>query len=74
MSDVEDPELYAAQPIWQWQQTDMGKWVMEHAEGPTFSIHNDPMTYGHRVTVYGLLNDKDHTYFMLKYGHNKSNR
>ena len=74
MGDVEDPVLYAAQPLWEWQQTEKGKWVMEHAKDPTYNILNDPTTYGHRVTVHGLLTDKDYTYFMLKYGCNKVNR
>ena len=31
LSDVEDPDLYAAQPMWEWQQSEQGKFVMEHA-------------------------------------------
>ena len=29
MGDVEDPDLMVAQSIWEWQQTDAGKWIME---------------------------------------------
>ena len=25
LGDVEDPDIYAAQPIWEWQQTEKGK-------------------------------------------------
>ena len=32
MGDVEDPDLYAAQPLWDWQNSEAGAWVMEHAE------------------------------------------
>ena len=46
LSDVEDPELYAAQPIWEWQQTETGKWVMEHAvEAPVWRRHVDYSRY-----------------------------
>ena len=31
LSDVDDPDLLAAEPIWNWQQSDSGKWVMENA-------------------------------------------
>ena len=31
MGDVEDPDLYAAQPLWEWQESEMGAWVMKHA-------------------------------------------
>jgi hypothetical protein len=69
MGDVDDPYLYAAFPIHEWQQTEHGKWVMEHAtEPPTFTCDPDLSTYGYRVTVSGHLTDKDYTYFMLKWG------
>ena len=69
MGDVEDPYLYAAFPLHDWQQTEMGKWVMEHAiEEPVFFCDPDPSTLGYRVTIHGNLNEKDQTYFMLKWG------
>jgi hypothetical protein len=27
LSDVDDVDLYAAEPIYNWQQTEVGKWV-----------------------------------------------
>ena len=27
MGDVEDPDLYVADPIWKWQQTEEGQWI-----------------------------------------------
>jgi hypothetical protein len=36
MGDVEDPDLYAAQPLYEWQQSEQGKWIMEHAVEPPF--------------------------------------
>jgi len=42
MGDVEDPYLYAAFPISEWQQTEHGRWVMENVVGePTFHITPD---------------------------------
>jgi hypothetical protein len=68
LGDCEDPEIYAAHPIWEWQQTEAGKWVMEHAiETPSFRITSDPLTYGYRVDVYGKLEGSDLTYFKLKW-------
>ena len=29
MGDVEDPEIYVAGPLFDWQQTEKGKWIME---------------------------------------------
>jgi hypothetical protein len=31
IADCEDPEIYAAAPIVEWQHTDEGAWVMKHA-------------------------------------------
>jgi len=69
MGDVEDPYLYAAFPISDWQKTEHGAWVMEHAIGePTFYCNPDPSTYGFRVDIIGELEERDATYFKLKWG------
>lgn len=69
LGDCDDPEIYAAQPIWEWQQSDQGRWVMEHAvETPSFRIDHDHMTMGFRVSIYGKLEGADLTYFNLKWG------
>ena len=69
MGDVDDPELYAAQPIWEWQQTDMGKWVMEKSvQVPMWHRHFDIMSYGHTYAITGYLKDEDYTYWCLKWG------
>jgi len=68
MSDVDDPYLYAAFPISEWQKTEHGQWVMEHAVGqPTFYCNADPHTYGFRVEVVGDLTEHDLTYFKLRW-------
>lgn len=70
MGDVEDPYLYAAFPIGEWQKTEHGEWVMSHAVGqPTFWCDPDPDTYGYRVAIRGELEEQDYTYFQLRWGH-----
>jgi len=66
MGDVEDPELYAAEPIHQWQQTEQGKWCMENAKDVTYHIKPNPHTYGHEITITGELSGKHATYYALK--------
>jgi hypothetical protein len=69
MGDVDDPYLYAAFPIAEWQKTEHGKWVMEHAIGEsTFYCRADPNTYGFRVDIIGELEEKDITYLKLRWG------
>ena len=68
MGDVEDPYLYAAFPISEWQQTEMGKWIMDNVEGQaSFHISPDPVQYGYRVVITGNLNPRAETFFRLKY-------
>jgi hypothetical protein len=67
MGDVEDPEIYAAQPIWEWQQTEQGQWAMQHCNDATFHIDTNFATMGYRIVITGTLSPEDETYFTLKY-------
>jgi len=68
MGDVEDPEIYAAQPIWEWQQTEQGQWVLAHCSDPKYVVEHDNMSWGYRVRLYGEVDDTDATFFQLKWG------
>jgi hypothetical protein len=69
MGDVDDVEIYAAAPIWDWQQTDAGKWVMENAIEPPYWTHgNDFTRYSNDITIVAKFTAKDYTYWKLKYG------
>ena len=69
MGDVEDPDLYAADPIYKWQQTEAGKWIMEHAvEKPSWHRMHDTLNYGYRYQIRASLRPKDATWFLLKWG------
>jgi hypothetical protein len=73
MGDVDDPYLYAAFPIGEWQKTEKGQWVMEHAIGEsTYWCRADPNSWGFRVIIEGELSAVDCTYFELKWGHAKT--
>ena len=68
MGDVEDPDLFVGQPIWEWQQTEQGKWIMENSN-PTPSWHRqvDYTTYGHLYQIRAYLTHKQLTFWKLKY-------
>ena len=66
MGDVEDPTLYAAQPIYDWQQTEKGKWVMKNGLDPTFHVHPDIMNYGHIIAIVAHISPKRWTEFVLR--------
>ena len=72
MGDVEDPDLYAAEPLYQWQQSEAGAWVMEHAvEKPFWVRQPDLGSYGYRFYVVARLKEADQTYFKLKWSNIK---
>lgn len=68
MADVEDPDLMVADPIWQWQQTEAGKWVMEHSvETPMWHREADPMTFGYKYAISAFFTEQDLVLWKLKY-------
>ena len=67
LGDVEDPEVYAASPIYEWQQTEAGKWVMEHSIDPTFHIFTDAVTYGYVISITAHITPKRWTEFCLRW-------
>ncbi len=72
MGDVEDPDLFVADPIWRWQQSEAGKFVMEHAvEQPYWTRHMDHNSWGHKYRIMARLSNKDETFWQLKWGNNK---
>ena len=71
MSDVEDVAVYAAQPIYEWQQTEAGQWCIEHAKNWEWSTSHDLSSLGFLVRIVGYLAPADRTYFMLKYNNIK---
>ena len=68
MSDVEDPDIMVAGPIWDWQETEEGKWIMENSNpAPTWKRYPNATTYGHIYSIHAYLKSKDYTYWSLKY-------
>lgn len=69
MGDVDDPILYAAQPLIEWQNSEPGKWIMEHSiETPMWHRQQDAMNWGHTFAITAKLKAKDYSYFLLKWG------
>lgn len=69
MGDVEDPDLYAAQPLIEWEHSEQGEWVMKNAvETPSWHRMADPHGYGYRYEIRAVLQDARLTEWLLKYG------
>ena len=68
MGDVEDPDLYVAQPLYEWQQTEQGQWAMKHCLDPRYIVQADVHTWGHKIIVYGEVEDQSATEYLLRWG------
>jgi hypothetical protein len=68
MGDVEDPELYAAMPLGEFMSTEKGQWIRNNCLDPQYIIRPDVNTFGVRVIVYGEVEDKSATEYLLKWG------
>ena len=69
MGDVEDPDLYAAQPLYEWQESEAGKFVMQNAVGqPEWHRNVDNASFGYQYAVVAELEKKKLSEFYLKFG------
>lgn len=69
LHDADDPDLYAAHPMIEWQQSEQGAWVMEHAlESPTWYRHIEPVSYGYKYAIRAKLKGPDYTFYTLRWG------
>ena len=75
IGDVEDPDLYAAEPLWKWQESEQGKFVMEHAvEVPVWHRQVDAHNFGHQYIVVAELEAKKLSEFYLRWGKDGNNK
>ena len=69
MGDVEDPELYAADPLYKWEKSEAGQWVMQNSSTqPVFHVSHCYETYGYKCRVTADLEGEALTFFKLKWG------
>jgi hypothetical protein len=72
MGDSEDPYLMAVFPLSDWEKTEQGQYVLEHAvEKPTFFCDVDHERLGYRVNIYAYLKEEDLTFYFLKFPQKK---
>jgi len=69
MGDVEDPDLYAAEPLLKWENSDQGQWIMKNAcDTPTWHRMADPVSYGYKYIIRAKLMGPALTEWLLRYG------
>jgi len=68
LSDVDDVEIYAAEPIYKFEKSEKGKWIMENAiEPPYWCRHFEFNSYQNVFAIHAKLTEKDYTYFKLRF-------
>ena len=68
MGDVEDPDLMVAQPIYEWQQTKAGKYVMKNsAPSPIWRREFDINVYGLYYMIFAYFTSEQLTYYKLRF-------
>jgi hypothetical protein len=68
MGDVEDPDLYAAEPLLAWQHSEAGEWVMKHSvDQPQWHRQVDHMSYGYQYCITARLTEQNEIFFKLKF-------
>tara|TARA_Y100000389_G_scaffold188374_1_gene210874 strand:+ start:8654 stop:8935 length:282 start_codon:yes stop_codon:yes gene_type:complete len=71
MGDVDDPDVMVAAPIYEWQQTESGKYIMEHSNPTAKWIRgnspNETYDFGHTYNILAYLTEQELTYWKLKY-------
>ena len=69
MGDVEDPDLYAAHPLSEWEKSEVGQWVMKNAaDVPTWHRMADTISYGYQYQIRAKLQGAILTEWILRHG------
>lgn len=68
-SDVDDPDVYAAQPLWEWEKSDQGQFVMNNAiDKPEWQRHSNVLSFSYEYVIIAKLEKKKLSEFYLKWG------
>lgn len=69
VGDVEDPDLYAAQPLYEWEKSEQGQFIMANAvDTPEWHRHLNHMLYSHEYVIIAKLEKKKLSEFYLRWG------
>lgn len=67
-ADSEDPDLYIGEPLYKWEQSEQGQFIMKNAlETPEWHRQMRYDTYSYHYTVTAWLKSQDITYYYLRW-------
>jgi hypothetical protein len=68
VTDSEDPVLHAAQPLWEWEQSEAGQYVIKNAyQTPEWKHQVCVSTFGYEFAIIAILEKKKLSEFYLKF-------
>lgn len=68
VSDVDDPDLYAAEPIYKWEKSEPGQFVMKHAiDKPEWRKFQSYASYEYEYVIVAELEKKKLSEFYLRF-------
>lgn len=67
IGDVDDHEIYAAEPILSWQNSPSGEWIMKHATEPPVWYSSPNMYHYYTYKIKAKLLESDYIFWKLKY-------
>lgn len=68
MSDVDDIEIYAAEPLYQFEISEKGQWVMQNSlEEPVWHQRLVHDAYYYIISIEAKFTDEMATMFLLKW-------
>jgi hypothetical protein len=69
LGDIEDPDLWAAEPLHNWETSEEGQWVMANAaEPPEWHRSLDYTIYGYKYIITAKFAGAKLTEWLLRYG------
>jgi hypothetical protein len=67
--NIEDPEIMAAEPLYDWEHSEQGQWVMRNAcDTPIWHKSIDPSSYNYKFIVRAKFMGPALTEMLLRYG------
>ena len=68
VSDADDPDLHAAEPLFEWERSEFGQWVMKNAcDTPSWHRTVDYNTYGYVYQIRAKFMGPALTEMALRY-------
>lgn len=69
VGDVDDPDLYAAEPLIEWEKSEAGQWCMKNAaDTPTWHRMVDNISYNYRYQIRAKFMGPALTEWLLRNG------